>query len=915
MANIQNNTTSIEKYSATSFIEQKTPLNEEMIRGSTFDTFAATALTTTDHMWGLEDFLSKPQILSGPSQWAATATPGTLLYGAYLPDAFSAVNQGIPAQIISFVTFYRAGFRIKLTVNATQFHAGKLMLVLHPAAPNAIISSTYLTGYTTLSYLSSLPHVTIDAEQSASAELDIPFSMLTSMYSRFDQQSSNKPFTLGFLGVYVMNQLRTFSTAPQSVNYTLFASMISPETHVPVQAGASSSNPVFSNDTVAQGKEVSSSSSRANTSGSTGALSDLMSAASSGAACFAQAETNPIGAISSGIDATEKAVSGLSNLFSGNFDYPNESTNPIPFIRMTAQNFALGGQAHNTSYELDLYPKQLHTTPFSYFGSTSDPMFVKNLVKIPTLVSVYSWSETQAASSQLMGFKVGPTSFSPTFGGNSCCPSWLSSISSHYRLWRGSIRLYFKVVATRFHSGRLIGIWVPHAGVNPSSTDLPSFTQSPFFTWDIQGSKEIVVDLPYNMNTPYLNVASLANVIGVDTALNQQTDCYSGTFYMYIQNELVGPADVNNVVDINVWACAGPDFELKIAKDPHSAFAYSRYTVSALNDTVPQGLDTDEGADSDQITAKELGDAAANVVVQHQDDQTPAPTDVMLLGTDYSHIKDLMRRYTRAFTHSYNITSSSPNVQRCFATLPVSPSLFPDLYEGSNGAGGAGFYATHLDHFSSHFAFWSGKLNYVICIQSTAPCVCYVTHYPDRYYDVGAGIFSRSDPNAEYYTFTNPNYATVMFNSTTQQAMPVTVPWTQHLPACLVDYDMTSNNYILPNPSVVPRSSFWNQTRGSYFNGTLCINIDTWTSQVITLDVFIAAGDDFQCMVPTAPPPLTPIATFTEYPAVVPDSILLSHITQNMRDLKLQRSVATISHVDRTTLRDRSREKSGTLPE
>lgn len=876
-ASIQSTDKITNKHSATSFIEQRVPANESAIRNASFDTVSATTLTTSDMAWNLEHFLSKPQMIGKNIPWHATDVPNTAIFNGYLPDLFLNVTNGIPSDFLNQVTFYRAGFRILVTFNASQFHAGKLILTWHPAILGSALASGWQNGYDSLFYETMLPHITVNAEQSASVEFDIPFSMLSSMYSRFDTAMD---FSLGYLQLKVLNQLRTYSAAPQVVYVSVFATMISPEVHVPIASNATIQNPTFfrkdnlnplfiENDTEAQGLETSFSNSSANTSKNSGAISQLTSAAASGASAFAQAETNPIGAIKSGIDATESAIAGMSSLFAGKFDYPNDTVNPETFMRMTTQNLALGGKAHNTSYELDLYPKQLHTVPFDYFGGTSDPMFVRDLVTIPSYVATYQVNETMMPQTQIFSFRVGPSIFGNGIAADTYVPSWLSSISSHFCLWRGSIRLYLQAVASRFHSVRLVGIWSPHASVNNPSTDLSSQTQSPYFVWDIQEDKEIVIDLPFNMNVPWLKTLALGVASGIDTTPQQSYLSYSGIFQLYVQNTLIGPADVNNVIDVNIWASAGPDFQLKVARDPNCAFAWSRYDAVTYNDTEPQGLDTDPEQGIEAITATELPTVPATVIVQNEDDQSKPPVDVLFLGEDYTHIKDLMRRYTKLYGANFVFPSTQPQNSRGYITLPVSPTILPDLLLGSNtsSAEGAGYFVTHLDHLSSHFAFWSGKLNFVVCVYSPNPCVVYITHFPDRYYDADSGLISKLDVNYNTLRFDIPNYATVMFNTTTQQAMPVTVPWTQVYPACLTDYDLTCRGNLIDHPLTYPRIDQWRSDKCKYFNGTLGINVDSFTTQNVYCEVFIGAGDDFQNYYRTAPPILSPLTTPASWPA------------------------------------------------
>jgi len=862
-AAVNNSTLTVEKYSASAFVEQRTANSEPMIRNMTTDTVAATTLTTTDVPWQLQDMLTKPQLVKNNIPWPATATSGSLLYTVFLPQDLN-VNGSVPYNILNLMTYHRYGFRVKVTLTASQFHAGQLAIIASPLALKTG-GSARPANFDSLGYRLSLPHVRLVAELSNSAEFDIPFSMLESMWSRFSAFDTSAVK----LDIVVLNQLQAVAAAPQTVYSSVFVSLLAPELHVPVNFN-SVSTAFFPNDTIPQGKEVSNSKASDSHSQNEGAISALTSAAASGAAAIAQAETNPLGAVKSGIDATEKAISGFSSLFAGNFDKPNTGSTPINFIRQTVPNFALGGNAETNAYELSLYPKTLHAPPFSYFGMSHDCMDIKGCVSLPSLYTSASITESQLPGTLLQTIPIYPTRFNFDNGLFNINPSWMSSISSHFALWRGSIRLHFQAVATRFHSLKLLGVFVPNQHVSIDTTSMSSNSQSPYFTWDIQEKKDIVIDLPFNVNTPFLNNPTIGYAAGISTSAASASDSISGTFYLFVLNTLVGPSDVNNSIAYNIFASAGPDFEVSQLREPGAFYEYTRYKPAVLldNDTIPQGLDTDVEDGTDNITQKDLQSAPVTIALQNEDSLTPAPVAPLYLGDVYNHLKDPMRRLRLVSSHNIIFPTTNPQNSIGFQTIPVTPN-FNDIHNG-NSTDNLFPQIMPLDHFAQHFAMWSGKMEYIISVQASNPTLVNVAHFQDRYYDATNGIFSILDVNADTLRITDKGYPTTMFNTYTQQAQNVVVPWTQKFPACYTDYDLSHRLIEIPDQTglVSPRADLSNLNRARYFNGTLMINITSMTAQTIRLQVYQGAGDDFQSYVHTAPPPIQPFGVPVLYPTL-----------------------------------------------
>jgi len=193
------------------------------------------------------------------------------------------------------------------------------------------------------------------------------------------------------------------------------------------------------------------------------------------------------------------------------------------------------------------------------FGTDVDELAFVNFLAIPSWFSTVTWSQVSVQDTVLSTFTLSPPFFSNTTAGivtgvNLMNHSPVSLLADFFQNYRGSFRVTFKFVKTKFHSGRIEVAFYPWfaKGTNPG---LP--VDSPYVTKtivDIRTTSEFTVEFPFISQRAYCEV----------------TEPY-GTVQISVLESLTSPDTCASTVSIIMEQSCCDDFEFAI---PHTS-AYS----------------------------------------------------------------------------------------------------------------------------------------------------------------------------------------------------------------------------------------------------------------------------------------------------------------------------------------------------
>jgi hypothetical protein len=217
--------------------------------------------------------------------------------------------------------------------------------------------------------------------------------------------------------------------------------------------------------------------------------------------------------------------------------------------------------------KLALDPKtELSIDPKLFGLDGCDELSMAYLKKKESLFATTTWATTDPVDDKLLNMRVTPSlnvnftvqNASAATVGYKTYHTPLSYISQLFKHWRGSLRFRFKVVATKYHKGRLKFAFDP---VNDISATVTETNQVYTHILDLAESDEITIEVPYHQALAWLSVSQSQNddwnagdpIAPINGASN-------GMISMSVFNVLESPVTPSSV-RILCYVSGGDDFE------------------------------------------------------------------------------------------------------------------------------------------------------------------------------------------------------------------------------------------------------------------------------------------------------------------------------------------------------------------
>lgn len=233
---------------------------------------------------------------------------------------------------------------------------------------------------------------------------------------------------------------------------------------------------------------------------------------------------------------------------------------------------------HDPIYKATLDDKQEVTVDPRVVGLTGeDEMSILSLAKRETYMAQFPWNQTSLPDTRLWATQVHPCMMRAN--GTGLNTQYLQSpsswVSQAFKYWRGTTRFRFTAVASTFHRGRIRIVYEPGVAV-PSV--LNEFNTNLSHVWDLGESKEVVIDVGWHSNIPYLETPFPGDSVPFSATLPVNNPIVSGTngsLTLYVLNELTAPdTNLASPVTILMSTSMCDDFELF---DPDEAISVLNY--------------------------------------------------------------------------------------------------------------------------------------------------------------------------------------------------------------------------------------------------------------------------------------------------------------------------------------------------
>jgi len=460
--------------------------------------------------------------------------------------------------------------RIRVVLNGTPFHYGKLMVVYIPyGMTNTVAKDAYdLLGYASsgareagLQYFSTYPHGFIDPSMSNTLEMDLPFTWHNNAIS-LNGTAANAKESLGQLFLVDLNQLRIATpSASAALNLQIFAwttkfHMSTPTEFVPTSK--MSTKDEFPS----------------------GPVSTVASSVAKAAGMLSRVPI--IGPFARASQIGAGAVGDIAKLFG--FSSPPGVDYPEPAQLQLASSLALTTGLSSASC-LSLDPKQeVNIDPRSVGLGAHDDMAFANIVgreqwiakslwksatgpftNDPNVAPVLFTSVVNPTQSRVTAVLSGKTTVAKTNtpGGQ---------ISQMFKYWRGSITYRVEVVCSKMHSGRIklqFDPYVKNSANVVADTNTTDLNARYTTILDLSERHEVEFTIDYVSRHAYLatrpdlvatfapsTATSVSNTIA--TVFRPESDV--GIFVVSVVNELVAPnptlsaaSPTSASVDVNVY--------------------------------------------------------------------------------------------------------------------------------------------------------------------------------------------------------------------------------------------------------------------------------------------------------------------------------------------------------------------------
>ncbi|UHK03113.1 MAG: polyprotein [Sanya iflavirus 1] len=437
--------------------------------------------------------------------------------------------------------YWRGDMTVKIHVNSNKFQIGQLQCSWYyqPKADGSFPTKNNV--YTR----SGAHHCVISAAPNNEVELVIPFKSYKSMYhtKTYSGDERDLPLDLGTLFITVLSPLKTTGETSPKCSFTVF-----------VKFSNNEFTGMIAGDVDVPGR----------------AHEEL------------QYQMDKIGTLlSTAVPIVEKMLVGSSN--DNNRDNPPVVNPPLYFVPTASHSWSVGTDVSEPLQNLRLSGRAQTCHP----DRDLDEMKVDVLKRKYMLQDVFSWSQQNNNGQLLWSLPANPippkNRIYRTAGAsaNHLASYQLTTIgflSSLYQYWRGSIEYRFDIVASQFHSGKLLLAYIPGVAEGAQVT-LEQARASPNVVISLDNAMSYTWRIPYIADRPWWP----RRYAGESVSNNSESP---SKIFVFVLNELVMAETVPDSVEILVYMRGGEDMEFAVPVQPSIGLGFDRNYVSSRDDTV-----------------------------------------------------------------------------------------------------------------------------------------------------------------------------------------------------------------------------------------------------------------------------------------------------------------------------------------
>jgi len=424
--------------------------------------------------------------------------------------------------------YIRGKLKLKFVLNSSPFYYGAMRATYFPLwglTPGRVDLASPTPGNPKIPY-SQMPGVFMYPQTSTGGEMELPF------FYHKDYLALKTASETGNIGRLYMQEfvpLRSANGAvTNGVTITLFAWMED------VQLAGFTSQLIMQGDEYDEASGV--------VSGPAAVLADWAS----------YLERVPvIGRFATATRMGASTVSKIAALF-GWSNVPVISS-VMPFKNMPFHDLASAEISQPVS-KFTLDPKaEVSVAPYMVGLSGEDELSVASIVQRDSYLTSFTWNTTDAANTLFFSSLVNPLLYdrgSPDANSTySINQTPMCMVARLFRFWRGDIIFTFRIIASKFHRGRLRLHWEPYS--SPSTTTDTSHLNMTKIV-DIEDTTDVTFRIPYLQPVPWCEHTHQGDIYTTNrwsttSVMTPSNDDDNGSLVVRCLNNLSAPVDTSPI--------------------------------------------------------------------------------------------------------------------------------------------------------------------------------------------------------------------------------------------------------------------------------------------------------------------------------------------------------------------------------
>lgn len=548
----------------------------------------------------------------------------------------------------------KANLKVKVVINGNGFQYGRMLVSYLPFEVYDTLSSNAALVRQDLVQASQQPHIFLNPTTSTGGEMKLPMFNYQNYFEIVESQWSE----MGRMFFRTLNSLKHANGATDVVTITVFAWAEDVSMSVLTSVDQDTLSP--------QSGEIE----EANTKG-------MISGPATSVAKFA-AYLKGVPYIAPFATATEigsNAVASMAKIFG--YCRPPITKAPDPYRPTPISSLAVTNVPDNAQ-KLTVDDKQeLSIDPRIAGVGPADPLNIREIAKRESYLTSFTWAIGTAPDTLLWNARLDPCTWAENAGPPKSYHFPACAMAAlPFTNWKGSMKFRFQIVCSSFHKGRLKFVYDPNFIANNTYLGFSEYNTNYLKIVDIAEEQDFTIEIGNGQERNFLNHAypgddSVTTMYSTSRYTSKGTG--NGVIGVIVVNELTTPnSTVTNDIEINVFVSMGDDFEVAAPDDYFQHFVLKPQSGVILDpqmgEIVPESQNTEE-LDAPQQTESTI---VGLPPVEHND------LNKVFFGEAITSFRTMLKRY--------NLWNTIAKVETSSTTISVRYPSFPYMRGSVSGA-------------------------------------------------------------------------------------------------------------------------------------------------------------------------------------------------------------------------------------